>query len=81
MQAVKSFFADPRVKAFLQSLWITGGAIFVLLYTNAQANGQAGSPAALLVYFKANWWGAVSALIIAPSIRSYQAHRGMNGST
>lgn len=77
MNGVKAFFADPRTKAALSSAWVTATAVGVMLYTNAQANGDAGSPAALFAYAKLNWWGAVTALVIAPAIRTYQAHKGM----
>lgn len=75
MNSLRAFFKDPRTQAALQSLWVTATAVAAFLYTDAQQNGAAGSPAALLAYCESHWWGAVTALVITPAIRAIQAHK------
>ena len=62
--------------AAFHSAWITALALAGGLLTAAVASGNAGTPAALLAYVKANAFGYAIANIIAPTIRAAAAAKG-----
>ncbi|MDE2097376.1 MAG: hypothetical protein KGL39_09045 [Patescibacteria group bacterium] len=57
-------------EAAVHSVWITFCAATAGLLTAAVASGNASTPAHLLAYGKAQWFGYAIANIVAPALRA-----------